>query len=110
MGWDKRGYYYRARKVNGRVMREYVGAGPVATLSAELDELERQERAERRAVEKAEREAIEALDKPVAELNELVEQVARAALLAAGYHQHKRAEWRKRHDRNEEPARPTKSA
>ena len=26
--WE-RGYYYRARKVNGRVRREYVGRGPV---------------------------------------------------------------------------------
>jgi hypothetical protein len=28
MGWE-RGYYYRAKKVNGRVVNEYVGPGMV---------------------------------------------------------------------------------
>jgi hypothetical protein len=30
MGWDRGRYYTRSRKVNGRVVREYVGTGPVA--------------------------------------------------------------------------------
>ena len=46
-----------------------------------------------RRVEKAE---LEALDAPLNELNDLADQLARTALMAAGFHQHKRGEWRKR--------------
>ena len=41
MTWDGRGYYYRAKKVNGRVVRKYVGAGPLAKVMAEFDAMER---------------------------------------------------------------------
>jgi hypothetical protein len=34
MGWDKGRYFTRSRKVNGRVVREYVGTGEVAELIA----------------------------------------------------------------------------
>src|SRR5205807_1871348 len=42
MGWDKGRYYTRSKKVNGRVVRRYVGTGRLAELSAELDALERE--------------------------------------------------------------------
>jgi hypothetical protein len=95
MGWE-RGYYYRVRKVQGRVVREYVGRGRVAELTARLDGLERQKRERERAERQAERAEREALDSPLKELNDLADLLACAALLAAGYHQHKRGEWRKR--------------
>jgi hypothetical protein len=37
-----------------------------------------------------------ALDKSVADLDEVADLLARAALLAAGFHQHRRAPWRRR--------------
>jgi|ERR1700728_1451816 hypothetical protein len=95
MGWE-RGYYYRVRKVNGRVVREYVGAGRAAVLIAQLDELDREKRAIARAQQKAARASLDALDAPFAKLNEIANLLARAALLAAGYRQHKRGEWRKK--------------
>jgi hypothetical protein len=104
MAWE-RGYYYRVRKVDGRVVREYVGRGRLAELIAESDADERRERAERRDAfrqRKAEQEAVDAL---VNELNDVADLLARAALLAAGFHQHKRGEWRKRRvERDEGPA------
>src|SRR5262245_28031256 len=45
---------------------------------------------------RAEREKITELDETLDELNELADLLVRAALLAAGYHQHKRGIWRKR--------------
>src|SRR5262249_11380198 len=82
MGWE-RGYYYRVRKVQGRVVREYVGTGRVAALVAQMDALERQERDAERAALRADRAELDALDGPVNELDDLADLVARAALLAA---------------------------
>jgi hypothetical protein len=102
MGWERGRYYTRSRKVNGRVVREYVGAGPLGELAARADAKERQQREARRAADRATRAELDALDAPLDELHELAELVARAALLAAGYRQHKRGEWRKRREQGGE--------
>src|SRR5262249_44786905 len=96
MGWDKGRYYSRSRKVNGRVVREYVGGGRLGQLAAQLDALDRQKQDIERAEQAAARAELDALDGPLNELNELAELLAHAALVAAGYHRHKRGEWRKR--------------
>jgi hypothetical protein len=97
MGWDKNGRYYsRSRREHGRVVREYVGGGAVGQLAAQLDALKRQTRDSARATLDAECAEAAALDAALAELNELVDLVTRAALAAAGYAQHHRGEWRKR--------------
>src|SRR5262245_7488089 len=99
MGWD-RGFYYRVRKVNGRVVREYVGRGPVAELVAQMDALERKQREAERAAWLAKRAEMEALDASLDELNDLADLLAHAALLAAGFRRHKRGEWRKRREQD----------
>ena len=97
MGWEKGGRYYtRSRKVGDKVIREYVGSGRVAELAARLDALDRQERETKWAAMRAERDELDALDAPLDELNDLADLVAKAALLAAGFHCHRRCEWRRR--------------
>jgi len=100
MGWEKRErgglYYTRSRKINGRVVREYVGTGPLAELAAEFDALERRHREEEAEAWRSERECLEALEAPVVKLCEITEALARATLLATGYRRHNRGEWRKR--------------
>jgi hypothetical protein len=99
VGWERQGrYYYRTRKAGGRVLREYVGAGPAAELAARLDALEREEREAERAAERAEPEA---LDAPLDELDGLADLLAHAGLLAAGFGQHHRGEWRRRRGRGD---------
>jgi hypothetical protein len=96
MGWDRGRYYSRSRKVDGRVVREYVGGGLTGQLAAQLDAVERAKREADRAEQEALRAEVEALDAALDDLNEVAELLAGAALLAAGYHRHKRGEWRKR--------------
>lgn len=89
-------YYTRSRKVNGRVIREYVGGGVRGETAARMDAQARRSKEEEAASWREEREQLEALDSLTAELYEAAEVLAEATLLASGYHQHKRGEWRKR--------------
>lgn len=102
MAWDRGRYYTRSRKVKGRVVREYVGAGRVGELAARSDTLEREQREIERSSRRAKIAELDSLDAPLEELHELTELLARAALLAAGFRQHHRGQWRKRRvQRNE---------
>jgi hypothetical protein len=83
-------------KVNGRVVREYVGTGRIGELAARRDAIKRADREAERAVRRAEQAELEALDAEIEALTQPTDLAARAALLAAGFHQHKGGEWRKR--------------
>jgi hypothetical protein len=100
MGWDRGRYYTRSRKVSGRVVREYVGTGPAAELAARLDARGREERARKARDIRRHKDDLDALDAQLKALCERVDLAARAALLAAGFHQHKRGEWRRKRDRD----------
>ena len=89
-------YYTRSRKERGRVIREYVGGGILGELAAHMDAENRRLREDEEASQREERERLDALTAPVEELCEAAEVIARAALLASGYHRHNRGEWRKR--------------
>jgi hypothetical protein len=98
MGWEQRGnreYYYQAERVGGRVVKRYVGGGRVGELAAQLDQIERSERDTDREMGKLDRDEIDARDAPLDVLNELADLLAHAALLAAGFRQHNRGEWRR---------------
>jgi hypothetical protein len=94
-------YYTRSRKVNGRVIREYVGGGLLGQLAARMDAAERRRREQEAAAWKEERVRIEALTAPVDELVKATEILARAMLLTAGYHRHNRGGWRKRREKED---------
>jgi hypothetical protein len=102
MGWESRdrggSYYTRSRKVNGRVIREYVGGGVIGEITALEDAQARREREERARLDREERERVETLTRSVEELCEEAEMLARAALIAAGYRRHDRGEWRMRRE------------
>jgi hypothetical protein len=107
MAWNRRGYYRRSHWVDGRTVTEYVGAGEVGERAAQLDAVERECLAVRQVAERIEREKHAAHDALLEEFCKLVDQLAHAALLAAGYHRHDRGKWRKRRGhRNESPEAP----
>jgi hypothetical protein len=82
--------------VNGRVIREYVGTGPLAEIAAQTDALNRQRREEQARAWRDEREGLEALDRSLVELVEAVRVLTQATLLAEGFRQHHRGAWRRR--------------
>src|SRR5262245_17598348 len=98
MGWDRGRYYTRSKKVNGRVVREYVGTGGVAELAAQMDALEREQRQLDALALRNEQAELAAIDAEMKTLTEVTDLVARAALVASGFHQHKRGEWRRRRE------------
>ena len=111
MAWEtrRRGgrYYTRSRRKDGRIIREYIGfEGSERARQAEAEA--RQKHAakvlERDALERAQ-DRTQAADRALADYYAAIEQQYRAALTAAGYHQHKRGEWRrKRGDSSGDPS------
>ncbi len=100
MAWETRNgkgrYYTHSRKVNGRVVREYVGNGPCAELAAQLDEGRRIERQQRAEADRNERERVQAVETELDAFCALASALATLALEAAGYHRHNRGEWRRK--------------
>ena len=107
MSWETRGvygpYYTRSRRVDGRVVREYVGRGPLAEIIAQADEAEREARRLERRREREQLEQDRELDDLFGAYSAGVDELLRSVLEAAGYYRHKRGEWRRR--REQETAR-----
>ena len=98
MAWERRGgnlYYYQVEREDGRVRKRYIGAGEVAETIAHADETIRRTRAERRERARIELEEARCLALAGAELHQAAEILARAQMVAAGYHRRK-GEWRRR--------------
>lgn len=98
MAWEERNgrrYYYTKERVGSRVVSHYVGAGLIAPLCAQRDEEERAKKAAERAALRREIEKQDAIDARIDAVCKLAEKLVTAALIASGYHQHKR-QWRKK--------------
>jgi hypothetical protein len=102
MGPGKR-YYYSIRRVGKRMEYDYYGCGETAQLIAQMEAFRsemRHERIEQECMERTiTRNAFAELASTPPELIELLAEAKRATaevLTAAGYHQHKRGEWRKK--------------
>lgn len=104
MGWELRHgrrYLYRNRRVNGRPVKEYLGAadrfGFGESMAAELDQLQRLQaevRLRSRAARAEYRAGIDGLLSESAAANADLRVLAEGLLYALGYHRHKRGEWR----------------
>ncbi len=99
MGWETRergsSYYTRSKWKDGRVLREYVGTGPLAEIVALDDELKRLQKEEERAYWREKRERLEGDAAFLKELGEAARILSRAHLVAAGCHK-RNGEWRRR--------------
>jgi hypothetical protein len=89
MAWEERNgkrYYYQKRRESGQVVSHYIGTGYLATLAAQLDQLEQQRKAMEREQWQRQQAEQAALDSEIAEYTRLVQTVTAAALLANGCH------------------------
>jgi hypothetical protein len=106
MPWEqvgRRRYYYRNQWVAGRPARRYVGTGPAAELAAAADDLRRLERAIAAREREAEQTRFRQAEAPLLNLCVATDLLARTALVAAGYRQHDRGAWRRRHEPRRAP-------
>ena len=109
MAWERRNgcggpYYTRSRWVagTGRVVREYVGKGRAGMMAAQLDEEDRAARRRQRMVERELQAQMDETDKQIRRLCALSDALLGAELTAAGYHRHKRGEWRRRRGKGQD--------
>lgn len=98
MGWDLRGsrhYYYRSRKVRGRVLREYVGGGERGEQAAAADARKRAELATKFAEQQEERSRLCEMDRVFRKLVRVTKQAMECVLNAHGFWRHHN-EWRRK--------------
>lgn len=97
MGWElRRGrlYYYRKEREGARVRSVYVGSGETAALISQLEGMRRDEDETEHENQRRELAKLERQDEAIDATCRLIETVTEAALIAAGFHTHKR-QWRK---------------
>lgn len=97
MAWETRGrnsYYYRKRRVAGKVLSEYIGRGPAAEAIASMYAEERQERNTKLHALKKEKSEFEFLDSQAVQSISVIKRMVEGFLILAGYHKHK-GQWRK---------------
>jgi hypothetical protein len=114
MAWETRGnqsYYYRSRRVNGKVVKEYVGSGDLADSIAALEALDRQRGEMERSEAQAERREQAELEDEIEAYCRQVDDTLAEVLTALGYHRHDRGAWRRKRQGGQEgttvgPGRP----
>jgi hypothetical protein len=100
VAWELRGkkrVYYRSRRVGRKVHRIYLGGGAAAQKAAEKDAATRAKRAAERAALAAFQSQLADADRLVAEVQQGVDVLTEATLLASGFHEH-HGQWRMRRD------------
>jgi hypothetical protein len=98
MGWktiNGHRYYYKSRRVGGRIETTYHGAGESASLFAQIDAIDRLEKVAEREKDRDEREESDSEEQTIAGWFDHVQTVADAAMVEAGFHKH-RGQWRRK--------------
>ncbi len=98
MGWERRGnnqYYYKKEREGSRVKSTYVGRGEIAHMIAQIQSGSPLIERLARSIKPPKAQEEEKAEANLNQLNEATRLLMHAALLATGFHAHKR-EWRKR--------------
>ncbi len=95
MAWEKRGgrlVYYSARRVGRRVVKQYLGDGPVAHAVAAMAQSSKMERQAAREEERKRHETEAELEAKGRQLDASINEL----LTTIGLHRPKRGRWRRR--------------
>jgi hypothetical protein len=99
VAWESRcrgRYYYAAARQDGRVVKCYVGRGPLAELAAGLDAEARRRRAGRAEAVRDDQARHEPAERALAELDAACALLTEAILTAAGYRRVNHGPWKRR--------------
>jgi hypothetical protein len=99
MGWERRAqcrdtYFYTARKVGGRVVKRYIGRGPLADVAAAQDAVVKADRRASIAAVRNMATLMAPADSTLRALDHICDLLAAANLAAAGYLRN-HYEWRR---------------
>ena len=93
-------FYYRGRRVGGRVVKEYVGGGPLAVHASNQDGAKRERSEQERATLRERLRQFDAAcapaDAALRAVDEATDARLRDAYEVAGFYRHCRGEWRRR--------------
>ncbi len=98
MGWEQRGahqYYYRKERDGSRAKSVYVGRGEIANMFSDFQTTSGLFEKAIGMVYPSELDQLKEQDANIEQACRLIDVITQAALLAAGFHTHKR-QWRKR--------------
>lgn len=98
MGWESRGsgrYFYRKRRMGGRVVSQYCGAGAIGQMAEETAILARKATELKRQRESDQIAEAKATDAPLVALDGLLRTLTVTMLERDGFHRHK-GTWRRR--------------
>lgn len=93
-----RRYYVRRPRRDGRRCFEYWGTGPKAEQAAAEDALKRAEQLALNQRRKDDQSAWQQANQPLDQLAAAAAALMKGTLVAAGFHQHDRGEWRKKRE------------
>ena len=91
-----RPYYYRNKRQNGKVVREYIASGHLAELAADQDARKRADQKAKRAAIAKVQSMFAAARTPLLDLTVEADLLIQAMLLDAGYHRQNRGPRRRK--------------
>lgn len=98
MAWESRGnrsYFYKKKRVGGKIKSVYIGAGDYAMLSHELEDARRNEAKIEKEKQQRRRTKTETIDEQINEISALNQSLVNSLFLLNGFYPHKR-QWRKK--------------
>lgn len=97
MAWESRGnkdYYYRKEWINGKCVSSYVGAGELAGLLAELNQITKAEKEIKAEKQRKSRENIAEIDNDLDEIERKTKKIVESFLIERGFYKTSSREWR----------------